>query len=198
VKRISKVSSALIFFLSSLAVTSSCWAAAEQRLSIGGLIGLGLVNDGGFSATTGTVQDSMELTFGANFIYKVAPQIGVGASFHYMDLGTNSTNLMGFAITSTSKYMFFNALFNYYVDSLSKGFWIGGRVGLVNNTTTSTVATFTGSTTTGALNLGPAIGYDFMLSEMFSVGVDLSYLFANFSGINRNILMGLGAVKVHF
>lgn len=168
-------------------LVSTTWAS-DQPFSVGVLGGMGFYNSSlGNQPTVGIMGN-----------YKLDPNIGVGVIGH---IGIMGAVAGAGTITSVSYY---NAHINYSLATLLPelpGLWVAARAGIaVIHQSLNTVATGNSA----AFDLGPAVGYDYMLSSDFSLGLDLSYLFAtsaNPSGTNSMTVSSfnsLVALKYYF
>ena len=178
---------AFTFLVSSVAASHS-WAAEEGATSVGLLGGLGAYNN-----SLGS-----NFTFGASAHHLLNPNFSVGLTVTDATLASVSGSVAGIAYSATATIMHLDADFLFHFSDL-KGLWAGARVGLGSYSVTSTIAGVAlPAVSTSSLEYGPAVGYDVMLGTSFSVGADLSYLMASYSGTSMSVLQALGAVKFHF
>ncbi len=161
-------------------------ALASNDTSVGFLAGLGVYNKGYGS----------QFSLGGNVRHKFLPEFGAGVTFTYASL---ANSMLGINYSSNVKHI--DADFDYYLADLP-GLWFGPRLGIgilstsFDFTLNTTAQSISDSST--AFEVGPAVGYDFMLHENFSVGLDLSYIWAFYSGLTVGAFQALGAIKAHF
>ena len=162
--------------------------------TIGALIGVASMDSG-----IGT-----KLGLGAQVRHKIIQPFSIGANFNYanysgafagmvVDSNGVATNVSG---TVNNKIMHIDADLIYNADTLLPGLWAGARLG-IGIITSSTSVPGLNFPSTNAFEFGPTAGYDYNFMESLSVGIDLSYLFASYSGSSLRTFQGLAALRFH-
>lgn len=145
-------------------------------------------NKGSISALGGVSSRSdVRFAVGAKAHYKVLPDFGLGVVFNQVpQAGSTSYSISHLDVD---------------VDYQFKGFWIGARLGYAERNfygvwNIASVPVTTVSNDAG-FEIGPAIGYDFMITNAVSIGVDLSDLILYTDKIYTQF-QGFVAVGYHF
>ena len=142
-------------------------------------------------------------TVGATFNYKPVSNFGFGATGLYGMI--NSQPSSGYTVRQSESH--FLANFNYYFTDTGPGFWVGARVGLAQYSWSQSGSGYYGRYNSGtppysqtAFEFGPAVGCDFSLNRLMSLGFDASLLMANFAGqpSTQFDLNFLAVLKFHF
>ncbi len=137
----------------------------------------------GFSSpsTTGT---GSGFGFGVRGGTILGNMIQLGGFFNRVSASvTNSTTSVGFTTFGAE------GLYQF----LGTGIAAGARVGL--NSSSVSVGTFSVSST--SFTIGPVVNWDYMITEMFSIGADISYLFIAATN-SAQIFSAFATFGVHF
>jgi hypothetical protein len=138
-------------------------------------VGLGLGLGAGFYNQSYSARALSGLTFR----FKPVPNFGLG---YDGSVGYRSVLVYGFVASVMLDYHWLLGAYYYFTDGVP-GLWLGVRGGLSSLSGGNSKDLYSVDT---AFEWGPAAGYDFHLSDLFSLGVDLSYLMANFDVTSLN------------
>lgn len=161
--------------------------AEATKFSVGALAGLGFAGGGS------------GLAFGVDGGYKLSREWGLGVYFEYMSLASASATATGGA-----SLMMFAAELNYFLPQL-EGLHLGAKLGYgiasasaTGSSTVNGVTTpVTVSASSAAIGGAAAVGYDYRLMPMLSIGAEANF-FVISGGVSSTLIDVLASVKYNF
>lgn len=112
-------------------------------------------------------------TFGIGFGYGVTENISVGLFANHSSK-TVTSGPAGATVSTTSKITLWGVDARYNLCSLACGFFGGLKLGMATQSGSATVAiagvTYSAGATGTDFTVGPTLGYNFAVSEMFTLG----------------------------
>ena len=178
--RFNKLSTGLIAVMAAFALNSAQAAEVGGAPLASGYVGL----LGGVGITTGAPVSTSYFEYGLHIGYHFMPEMSVGV--FGQTFSSADTNNGFFTIKGARAWMF-GAEANYHFIQLP-GLHAGVKLGAATSDATNSTTDFI---------VGPLVAYDIQITDGFSIGPSVEYLFDT-SSSTGNVLSALADIKFHF
>jgi opacity protein-like surface antigen len=179
-----------------VAISQPAWAG-NTKISVGLLGGLDTLNED-FGTHFG---------WGASAHARLESNIGLGITVLSSGLGNTSSSISSNggsnSYSGSLSYSSISGDIDFHFAGDLGGLWFGARLGSATLSTSASNVNIGGVNGPGSISesgfsWGPALGYDFMVVENLSAGLDLSYLSSSINNTNISIFNAFAAVKLYF